>query len=171
MKNSQNILKALLTIIVVSFISSGCASMLMKGGTLVPSGYKVQKVIVAYRAEGTAPSRAQYFLVETDKGQAIFERSEDGSGALFQTHWLDDQGDHFAGWVSLLPGRGVPLEGSGILFMKGPAYEFIVPLDRSKEARKFVYPKGTYRIRKINGISRPVPNSSFTKPVARLIPK
>lgn len=154
MKNSQKMLKALLTIIVVSFISSGCASMFMKGGTLVPKGYKVQKVIVAYRAEGTVPARVQYFLVETDKGQAIFERSEDGSGALFQTHWIDDQGDHFAGWVATSHG-----------------YEFVIPTDRTKEGKKYVYPVKTYRIKMIDGIQRPVPNDPKTEPVARLIPK
>jgi len=41
MKNSQKMLKALLTILVVSFISSGCASVFFQGGTLVPKGYDV----------------------------------------------------------------------------------------------------------------------------------
>ena len=155
MKNSQKIMKVLLTIIVVCFISSGCASMFMNGGALVPEGYNVQKMIVSYRAEGTVPERVQYFLIETDKGQAIFERSEaDGSGALFQTHWIDDQGDHFAGWVATSHG-----------------YEFVIPTDRTKDGKKYVYPANTYKIKMIDGIQRPVPNDPKTEPVARLIPK
>jgi hypothetical protein len=157
MKNSQKILKVLLTVTVVCFTSLGCASMysmIMQGGTIVPNGYEVQKVIVAYRAEGTVPARIQYFLVETDKGQAIFERSEDGSGTLFQTHWIDDQGDHFAGWVFNRHG-----------------YEFVIPTDRTKEGKKYFYPARTYAIKTIDGIRRPVPDDIEIKPVARLIPK
>jgi len=154
MKDSQKALKGLLTIIVVCFVLFGCASTFMKGGTLVPNGYRIQNVIVAYRAEGTVPARVQYFLIETDNVQAIFERSEDGSGALFQTHWVDDQGDHFAGWVATSHG-----------------YEFVIPTDRTKEGKKYVYPVGRYRIETIDGIRRPVPNDPKPEPVARLIPK
>ncbi len=63
----------------------GCASMFMKGGALVETGYNPQKVLVSYKAEGTVPQGVEYLLIETENGQAIFERSPDGSGALFLT--------------------------------------------------------------------------------------
>jgi hypothetical protein len=155
MKNVRNVIKVLLSIITGFFIITGCASMFMKGGALAPKNYKPVKEIVAYRAEGTVPAGVQYFLVETDKGPAIFERSDaDGSGALFLTRWKDDQGIHFAGWVA-----------------KSHGYEFIIPTDKNKEGKKYVYPVGTYRIKKIDGIERPVPNDPSIEPVARLIPK
>ena len=154
---------------IMVLLVSGCASVFFQGGTLVPKGYDVQKVIVAYRAEGTVPARVNYFLVKTAEGLAILERSEDGSGPLFQTHWQDHQGDHFAAWVgpSFVPKSWHGSKAAG----QGHAYEFIVPFDRSKEAKKFVYPKGTYRIHEIDGIFRPIPKDPKTKPVATLIPK
>ena len=154
MKSTQKIAGMLMTMVIVNLILLGCASMFMKGGTLVPKDYEIPKTIVAYSAEGIVPEGVEYLLVETDQGMAIFERSTDGSGALFQTHWKDELGDHFAGWV-----------------LTGPAYEFIVPSDRSREARKYFYPKGSYSFKELNGVSRPVPNNPNTKPVARLIPK
>ena len=125
----------------------------MKGGSLVKAGYQAKKVIVSYRAEGIVPQGVKYLLIETETGQAIFEKSPDGSGALFQTRWRDDKGDHFAGWVATSHG-----------------YEFIVPVDRTKEAKRFVYPAKTYTIKEIDGIARPVPLSPI-EPVARLIPE
>jgi hypothetical protein len=92
-------------------------------------------------------------LVKTDKGEAIFERSPDGSGALFETYWTDSEGDHFAGWVATSHG-----------------YEFVVPKDRKKPAKKYVYPSGYYELKEKDGITRPVPNTSID-PVATLIPK
>ncbi len=131
----------------------GCASMFMQGGSLVKEGYQPKKVVVAYKAVGTVPAGVEYQLVETEKGPAIFERSADGSGTLFETHWKDDQGDHFAGWVATSHG-----------------YEFVVPANRKKEAKKFVYPKGFYSLSTINNIERPVPSVPI-EPVAKLIPK
>ena len=140
-------------VIICLFLVVGCASMFIGGGALVPAGYKPQSVLVTYRAEGTVPAGVRYMLVQTEKGSAIFERSPDGSGTLFQTIWRDEQGDHFAGWVVTSHG-----------------YEFIVPLDRSKPAKKYVYPSGYYSVKEINGISRPVPATAM-EPVAQLIPQ
>lgn len=140
--------------ILIALLILGCASMFMKGGTLVPKDYKIQKIIVSYRAEGIVPTGVKYFLIETEKGLAIFEQSGDGSGALFETHWIDDQGDHFAGWIATSHG-----------------YEFVIPSDRTKEGKKFVYPVKTYRVERIDAIERPVPIDPKTEPVARLIPK
>jgi hypothetical protein len=127
--------------------------MFMEGGSLVSANYKPQKILVTYGTEGTVPPGVTYLLIETDRGMAIFERSQDGSGTLFHTHWRDQQGDHFAGWVATSHG-----------------YEFILPLDRSQPAKKFVYPKGYYSVTEIDGVSRPVPMTQMD-PVARLIPK
>ena len=157
---------------IMLFLLSGCATVMStfsQGGKVVPKGYNIQKVIVAYRAEGEVPARVQYFLIETDEGLAIFERSEDGSGSLLQTRWQDDQGDHFAVWVSP-PFIPIRLQSSKH-YRGGPAYEFVVPFDRSKEAKRFVYQKGKFTIQIINGIARPVPKDPEIKPVATLIPK
>ena len=144
---------ALFTFLGILLLALGCASAFMKGGSLVRAGYQPKKVIVSYRAEGTVPQGVKYLLVDTGTGEAIFERSPDGSGALFQTHWRDEKGNHFAGWVA-----------------KSHGYEFIVPIDRKKEAKKFVYPKYTYEVKEIGGIWRPVPSAPI-EPVARLIPE
>jgi hypothetical protein len=142
-----------LVIICLLFLGIGCASMFVGGGSLAPAGYKPQSILVTYRAEGTVPAGVRYQLVQTEKGTAILERSPDGSGMLFQTVWRDDRGEHFAGWVSTSHG-----------------YEFLVPLDRTQPATKYVYPAGSYSVKEIDGISRPVPHKT-TEPVARLLPQ
>ena len=142
-----------LSIGLASLLITGCASMFMKGGTLAPAGYTPVKILVSYRAEGTVPPDAKYLLVQTDKGEAIFEKSSDGSGTLFETFWKDAKGHHFAGWVATSHG-----------------YEFVVPEDRTKPAKKFVYPKGFYSIETVDAIARPVPIPGID-PVATLIPE
>jgi hypothetical protein len=127
--------------------------MFMKGGDLAPVGYTPKKVLVTYTAEGTVPQGVEYMLVETEKGPAVFERSGDGSGALFLTRWQDNEGDHFAGWVATSHG-----------------YEFVIPTDRTKKGKKYVYPKGMYEVKDIGGVERPVPVVKID-PVATLIPK
>jgi hypothetical protein len=181
MRSTKNTIRLLNLFCCFTMLSSllGCASVqssFLHGGTLAPAGYKVEKVIVAYRAEGTVPARMQYFLIETGEGLAIFEREEDGSGSLIQTHWQDKQGDHFAAWVSVpgIPSAGCLTDLTTLPSRKGrggPAYEFVVPIDRSKEAERFVYERGTYTIWELDGISRPVPKNPETKAVATLIPK
>ncbi len=129
----------------------GCASAFMKGGDLARRGYKPQKVLATYRAEGTVPQGVEYLLIETEKGPAIFERSPDGSGALFLTRWQDEKGDHYAGWVATSHG-----------------YEFVKRQDGKVE--KYVYPKGYFTVKEIDGVRRPVPAVKLD-PVATLIPK
>ena len=74
---------ALSAALVFAIFAAGCASMFMKGGSLAPAGYQPQKVLVTYRADGAVPAGATYLLVLTEKGEAVFERGSDGSGALF----------------------------------------------------------------------------------------
>jgi hypothetical protein len=143
---------AFFSFFVILLLAFGCASA-MKGGSLVKAGYQPKKLLISYRAEGIVPQGVRYLLIDTGRGEAIFERSPDGSGALMQTHWRDDKGDHYAGWVA-----------------RSYGFEFIVPLDRTKEAKKFAYPAGTYEVKKIGGIWRPIPNKPV-EPVARLIPE
>ena len=138
--------------IILLLVIVGCASMFMNGGTLVDEDYQ-PVIVVKYKAEGTVPSGVDYLLVRTETGEAIFERSLDGSGALFQTHWEDENGDHFAAWVSTKH-----------------AYEVVVPKDRTQPAKKFVYPAGYYSVVQKNGIERPVPTYEI-EPVATLIPR
>jgi hypothetical protein len=139
--------------LVFLLLAIGCASAFMKGGSLVGAGYQPPKVLVSYRTEGTAPAGVKYLLVRTETGEAIFEKSPDGSGALMQTYWRDDKGDHYAGWV-----------------VRRHGYEFVVPLDRTKEASRYVYPGGTYELKQIGGVWRPVPVVPIG-PVTRLIPE
>jgi hypothetical protein len=134
-------------------LAFGCASMFMKGGSLAPAGYQPQKVLITYRAEGAVPPGAEYLLVLTEKGEALFERSPDGSGALFETRWSDEKGTHFAGWVAT-----------------SHAYEFVVPKDRTQPAKRYVYPKGYYSLQTIGDQERPVP-AVAVDPVATLFPK
>jgi len=135
------------------FAAAGCASMFMKGGALAPAGYQPQKVVVAYTADGAVPANVNYQLVLTEKGEAMFERSPDGSGALFETRWTDEKGDHFAGWVAT-----------------SHAYEFVVPKDRAKPAKRYVYPKGSYTVQSVGGQERPTPTMAMD-PVATLTPR
>lgn len=144
--------KVLMVVLAVAFVA-GCASMFMKGGSLAPAGYQPQKVLVTYTAEGTVPPGISYLLVQTEKGEALFERSADGSGALFETKWTDDKGDHFAGWVAT-----------------SHAYEFVVPKDRKKVAKRYVYPAGFYTLQTVGEQERPVPVTAVD-PVATLVPK
>ena len=152
MKSLKNLFsKNLFYYVILLFLATGCASWFMNGGALVDEDY-YPNVIVKYDAEGTVPAGVNYLLVRTEEGEAIFERSLNGSGALFLNHWEDEDGDHFAGWVS-----------------KRHGYEFVVPKDRTQPAKKFVYPAGYYTILEINGIERPVPVIEI-EPVATLIP-
>ena len=139
--------------VVAVLLVSGCYSSPLKGGRVVFAGYKPPKVLVSYQTEGTVPSTAKYLLVEGERGEAILERDPDGSGTLFENRWSDAEGDHFSGWIASSHG-----------------YEFVVPADRTKPARKYVYPGGSYRIRSTNGIDRPVPEVK-PDPVATLIPE
>jgi hypothetical protein len=150
MKNSK--IKVSLLMFFSVILVTACASMFMQGGSLAPAGYRAN-ILVNYDAKGTVPPGVTYHLVKTDKGEAIFERSPDGSGALFETHWTDKDGDHFAGWVATSHG-----------------YEFVVPKDRKKPAKKYVYPSGYYELKERDGITRPIPTAAID-PVATLIPK
>lgn len=153
MKSSKEILKVLSAIIVVCFILSGCSLvylMTWSDAAPVPKGYK-KKLIQSYTANPY--DHSYYYLVKTAKGLAICEIRLGGSEVFFQNHWIDDQGDHFAGWTAFSNG-----------------YEFVIPTDIVKEGKKYVYPKKTYQIKMIDGVRRPVPNDPKTEPVARLIP-
>ena len=155
MKNSYVILKVLF-VIIVCFILSGCDLIFLitwSDAQPVPKGSKgnKKKVIESYTADPY--DHTYYFLVKTVNGHEISEIRINGSEILFQNHWIDDQGDHFAGWEAFSNG-----------------YEFVIPTDRRKEGKKYVYPKKTYQIKLIDGVRRPIPNDPMTEPVARLIP-
>jgi len=144
--------KASCIVAVLAVGIAACASMFMKGGDLVDERYQPKKILVTYSAEGNVPAGVQYFLIETDKGPAIFERSQNGSGALFLTRWQDKDGDHYAGWVATSHG-----------------YEYVIA-KRTGIVKKYVYPKGYYSVKEVDGQERPVPDVPID-PVAKLIPK
>ncbi len=135
------------------FTLVACASAFMKGGKLVGAGYQPLEVIVTYKAVGTVPPNVIYQLVDTERGEALFEKSPDGSGTLFLLRWEDRDGDHFGGWVA-----------------KSHGYEFVIPKDRRQNAQKFFYPVGTYRYERFGDRGRLVSNYPAT-PVATLIPQ
>ena len=149
----KKVLSRSLLLLTMLMVMIGCASMFMKGGSLAPAGYQPQKVMVTYRAEGSVPPGVTYLLVRTEKGEAMFERSADGSGSLFETSWTDDKGDHFAGWVATSHG-----------------YEYVVPKDRKQPAKRYVYPKGFYTLQNVGDQERPVPVVAVD-PVSTLIPQ
>lgn len=153
-------------LVIAAVFLTGCTTIKnthFQGGTIVPNNYHVPNIIVTYQAGENCPARIQYFLIETAKGLAIFERSEDGSGALFQDNWQDENGDHFVGWVS--PIRSKHATGGG------PAYEYIVPLDRSKEAKRIVYPKMKYKLEPVGRAMRPISTDPEKRSICTLVPK
>jgi hypothetical protein len=112
--------------------------MFMNGGELVKSSYE-PVVLVTYEAEGTVPAGVTYHLVRTASGQeGLFEQGADGSGTVFTNQWRDGGEDHFFGWVGSSHG-----------------YEFVIPVDRSKPGRKYVYPAGYFSVNDSDGIQRP----------------
>lgn len=123
----MRILRSAFVLTSLAFIALGCTaalSRMLHGGTVLPKGSALPSgVHVSYRTEGAVPENAAYFLVDGPHGLAILERNvKDGSGSLIEAHWQDQDGDHFA--------AAVPNSRS---------WEFVVPLDRSQEAQRFVY--------------------------------
>jgi hypothetical protein len=150
-KNSHSLI-----LITLSLLVSGCLAiggMYFHGGKLVSDGYKIPKTIITYKTEGTAPKDAQYLLIETEEGLAMFERGLGGGGALFQNYWQDEKGDHF--WAFIVG---------------GVIYEFIIPIDRTKEGYRYVHPNGSITANKINGIVHIESKDPNFKPVTKLIP-
>jgi hypothetical protein len=132
----------------------GCTSigsLMTQGGTIVDQDYQPNKILISYRAEGSVPEKAQYFLVETDAGLAIWEKIDAGAGGLMEAYRKTDQGEHFSAWV-----------------VGQPASEIIVPFDRSQPAERYVYPVGKYEAKR--GTLAVIPLAEF-EPVARLYPE
>lgn len=145
-----------LSAVFVGLLVSGCASMMAGGGRM--AGRKTEPtILVNYRVEGPAPDGATYHLVQTERGPCMWERSSDGSGFFFETHWADQNADHYAGWI-----KGSTKHSN--------AYEFVIPRDRAAEARKYVYLAGTFSVMTIDGLKRPVPVDPEVKLTVRLVP-
>ena len=147
---NSNIRRLLVAALTLSAV--GCASWFARGGRLVSEQYN-PVILVNYDIEGPIPPNTSYHLVKTEKGEAIFERSADGSGALIETHWKKDGADHYAMWVR-----------------RSHAYEYVMPEDRTKPGKKYLYPAGFYQLETIDGVERAVPVTPVD-PVATLIPK
>ena len=123
--------RILFSALVLSIAAGGCVSWFLKGAAPVNARYQ-PNVLIEYKSEGPAPAGATYLLVQTERGEAMFERSADGSGAVISHRWHDKDGDHFACWV---PNR--------------QAWVYDVPTDRSQPATRTVYPAGMYILTKI----------------------
>ena len=144
-----------LAAVLLPFLALGCTSMVFGGGELAKAGYEAD-VIVDYRAEGTVPANVTYHLVRTPKGEAFFERSPDGSGTLFTTKRTTEDGDRFASWFK---------------YQQHYAIVFFVPKDRSRPAKKYIYPAGTYEKIDVPGTGTWPEPIAVPDPVATLYPK
>lgn len=128
------------------------------GGRFASNSLEGKRIVAAYRAEERPESRREYYLLETADGPALLERVPRGVSSLIKNHWREGENDHFALWGEFLDSRV-------------PAFEFVLPVDRTKKGKAFIYPEGTYSILKIDGRNRPataIPNPS---PTFWLIPK
>ena len=136
----------------------GCSTHIatfLQGGSVKSNDYTPPEILVSYDAKGVAPPGYTYNLARTEDGLAIFEKNrEDGRHSLIETHWQTKKGDHFAAWV-----------------YRGPAFLFVIPKDRTKKAERYAYKFGTYSLRKVDGIERPIPHKQKKKPDTVLIPR
>jgi len=138
-------------------VLSGCAKMgsaILFGGRIVEE-YVPQKILVDYEAQGEFPEGSQFYLIETESGLAFYEKdTPNGIGMICEKFWYEDDYINF----------------SAAYFGSGIAYIYKVPLDRTKNAERYVYEKGTYQGTPGDRL-RPMPFNPKEKPDAILIPK
>jgi hypothetical protein len=96
----------------------------LDGGEVIDGTFQPE-VLTAYASE----SGEEVALIKTTAGPAMMARTGN-QGVLYRTHWRDEHGDHFAMAINLPTGQG-------------PAYEFIVPADRSRTATMLTYAPGS----------------------------
>jgi hypothetical protein len=150
LKLAGNVVRLALCALVA--LCGGCQRYFIDGGR----PYHVRdgmEVLVRYRAEGPSPPGVTFSLVRTRHGIGVFEQNADGSGSLTLTTWQADGNDHYAIWIK-----------------RGPAFEYVVPVDRTKAAQRLVYPNGMYEIEEIADVDRPIPHGSVGQAMA-LIPE
>jgi len=140
--------------LVLITLSIGC----LHGGRLASNSLQGRQVLAAYDCEGRPDSRAEYYLIQTEAGLALLERVPGGMGSLIKHHWREGDSDHFAIWGEVLDSRV-------------PAFEWVLPLDRSKKGTAFIYPEGTYSILTIDGRRRPSTALANPRPAFWLVPK
>jgi len=144
-------------IITFSLLFSGClamAGMYSYGTKFVSDSYKIPKIIVAYNTDGIVPEGVEYLLIETQDGLAVFERELGGGGTLIKNHFQDEKGDHFFGGI-----------------IGGVCFEYVIPIDRTKEGYRYVHPNGSITSKKIDGIEYIASKNPDVKPVTKLIPR
>jgi hypothetical protein len=117
-------------IVLAGAFVTGCASWFMNGGKLVDEDY-APEVKAAYRivgcrvlADGSAipgPTGTVFMLVSDTDGAGLFERSDDGTGAVINNRWSDEKGDHYFGWV------------------QSNGWEYVIPADPSAKPVRIVY--------------------------------
>jgi hypothetical protein len=76
-------------------------------------GFKVTKCTNLADNSNLPTPNASYHLIDGGK-TGLFERSPDGTGALIQNRWSEDDGDHYftwvqsSGWEYVIPKSGPP---------------------------------------------------------------
>src|SRR5207237_5411411 len=121
------LLRATCNALVLAILSVGC----IHGGRVASNSLEGKRILVSYQTEGRANSTAEYYLIETKRGLALFEPVPGGLGSLIKNHWREGDDDHFA------------ISGE-VLDTRVPATEFVLPADRSKNGKADLYPEGKY---------------------------
>ena len=144
------------TIVLLSIL---CIYACVSGGT-VGYNYSEDKVLVQYIAKGDNTAKVCWLLVESDGRLAIIERDQDGNSldTIIRYGWKDLKGHHFVIWAAFLDEQST-------------AFEYIVPEDFTKPAKRFIYPPGSYSILESNGVKRPFPHKVNIAPATILIPQ
>jgi hypothetical protein len=107
---------ATLTFAVVTM--TGCASMFLNGAKIADKdyakgatdGFKIAKCTNISNNESIQAPNATYHFVQG----GLFERSSDGTGAVINNKWSEDDGEHYfawvqsSGWEYIVPKAGAP---------------------------------------------------------------
>ena len=131
----SNVTIACLMLFIIGCTSS--LSMLLSGGEIVKSNYVPSKILVTYKPVVlNNGKKAIYYLIDTSKGHAIYETTQGQRNSICSMHWDDAENDYFGCYIG---GRD--------------AWRYIVPKDRTKDAKRYHYRiiSGFPRHKYING--------------------
>jgi len=125
------------------------------GLVFIDRNYIPSREIVSYRKEGKTVLQDKVFkLIEHKQGLAMYMFDNvSGKGMLYTTHWVDEKGDHFSKTINDIA-----------------TWEYVIPVDRSKNACAYFYKAGTFTTEMVNGIEIPVPYTNL-KPTTILVPR
>jgi hypothetical protein len=129
-------------VLIAALAMSGCASWFLHGARMADANTSVAGATAVFDVAACVNSTsgqpegspgARYYLLNGQGGPELFERSNDGTGAVITNRWQDERGMHFFTWVG------------------GTGWEYLLGADGS--AIRLVYqgfngqtfPDGTYR--------------------------